>query len=140
MIILDTNIISEMMKPSPSRNVILWLDQQETTRLYITTITIAEIAYGLNSLPVGNRKNLLSEAFSKTILTAFENRIFSFDEPDAYLYGKIMADRKIRGRPLSVPDGQISAIARSRGCTVATRNLTDFADCGINVVNPFANP
>lgn len=125
------------MKPHPSDNVISWLDQEEGSELYITTITIAEISYGINALPKGNKRVLLAEAFSKTILAGFENRIYSFDEPSAYLYGKIMADRKIKGRPLSVPDGQISAIALSNNCVVATRNINDFVDCGINIINPF---
>lgn len=137
MIILDTNIISEMMKPSPSDNVISWLDQEEVSKLYITTITIAEISYGINALPEGNKRVLLAEAFSKTILTGFEHRIYPFDESSAYLYGKIMADRKVKGRPLSIPDGQICAIALSCDCVIATRNIRDFADCGIDIVNPF---
>lgn len=138
MIILDTNVISEMMKPYPSLNVISWIDQQEPSKLYITTITIAEITYGLNVLPESNKRVLLSEAFSKTILAAFEHRIFQFDESAAHLYGKIMAGRKIMGRPLSVPDGQISAIAKSQGFSVATRNLKDFTDCGVNTIDPFS--
>ncbi len=137
MIILDTNIISEMMKTSPSRNIISWLDSQDATKLYITTITIAEISYGLNVLPQGNKRSLLAEAFSKTILAAFEHRILPFDESAAYLYGKIMADRKLKGRPVSIADGQISAIAHSYGWVIATRNFKDFVDCGINIINPF---
>src|SRR3990167_9160330 len=112
MIILDTNIISEMMKSSPAAKVSGWLDQQEVTQLYITTITIAEISYGLNVLPKGSRRQLLENAFNKTIQAAFKHRILSFDEPAAHLYGKMMGHRKEFGRPLSVLDGQIAAIAR----------------------------
>lgn len=137
MIILDTNIISEMMKPYPSDNLISWLDQEDVSKLYITTITIAEISYGINALPEGNKKVLIAEAFSRTIMSGFELRIYPFDESSAYLYGKIMADRKKKGRPLSIPDGQISAIALSRNCTVATRNVNDFVNSGIDIVNPF---
>jgi predicted nucleic acid-binding protein len=137
MILVDTNIISEMMKPSPSASVMAWLDQQEVTQLFITTITIAEIFYGLNILPEGNRRTLLEDAFNKAIIAAFKHRVLSFDEPAAHLYGKIMGKRKELGQPLSVSDGQISAIARAHGSAIATRNIRDFADCGVNLINPF---
>jgi toxin FitB len=137
MILIDTNIISEMMKPFPSPNVITWLDQQETTQLFISTITIAEIAYGINALPQGNRRALVDDAFNQTILSAFKHRILSFDESAAHLYGKIMGQRKESGLPLSMPDGQISAIARAHGATIATRNIRDFIDCGVDLVDPF---
>lgn len=137
MIILDTNIISEMMKPEPLSKVVSWLDQQEAIHLYVTTVSIAEISYGLNVLPDGKKRSSLTDAFHKTISLAFESRIINFDIDAAYLYGKIMADRRRLGRPLSVPDGQIAAIAISNGYSVATRNINDFIDCQVNVINPF---
>ena len=137
MIILDTNIISEMMKPLPSSTVIVWLDQQDASALYITTITIAEIAYGLHALPVGARRQLLEDAFHQTMIEAFEYRILSFDESSAHVYGQLMANRKKIGRPLSILDGQIAAIAHANGFAVATRNTSDFSDCGLSLINPF---
>lgn len=137
MIIIDTNIISELMKPTPSSRVILWLDQQEVTQLFITTITIAEIAYGLHTLPQGNRRNSLEDIFNTAIMEAFTHRILAFDQPAAYQYGKIMAHRKEIGRPLGVPDGQICAIAHNNNAMIATRNIRDFENCGIKLVNPF---
>jgi toxin FitB len=138
MILIDTNVVSEMMKTSPALSVIAWLDRQETTQLFLTTITIAEISYGLNILPNGNRRILLEDAFNQTTLSAFKQRILAFDEPAAHLYGKIMGQRKESGRPLSIPDGQIAAIARAHGATIATRNIRDFVDCGIELINPFS--
>lgn len=137
MILLDTNVISELMKLTPSPSVLDWLDQQESSQLYITTITIAEISYGLNVLPQGNRRSLLEDAFKKAMLEAFKHRVLSFDEVAAHFYGKIMAQRKELGRPLSVPDGQIIAIARVHEAVVVTRNTRDFDDCGLELINPF---
>lgn len=137
MILLDTNIISEMMKPIPDSNVLRWMDRQEVTQLFICTITIAEISYGLNVLPEGNRRSLLEKAFNKAILEAFTTRILTFDDSAAHYYGKIMGHRKILGQPLGVPDGQIAAIARSHGAVMATRNIKDFKNCELQLINPF---
>jgi toxin FitB len=137
MIIIDTNVISEMMKPSPMPAVISWVDSQEATQLFITTITIAEIFYGINVLPDGNRRRLLEESFDKALKDAFKHRVLSFDETAAHFYGKIMSQRKILGRPLGIPDGQIVAIARTHNFSIATRNIRDFADCEVDVINPF---
>lgn len=137
MIILDTNIISEMMKTTPSKAVLNWVNKQEAIELFITTITIAEISYGLYALPRGNRRKSLEEIFHRAIMSAFKHRILSFEESSAHFYGKIMGHRKKIGRPLSVPDGQIAAITLSQGFSLATRNIRDFSDCDINLVNPF---
>ena len=137
MIILDTNIISEMMKTSPFSKVIHWIDRQEATELFITTISITEITYGINVLPKGNRRRSLEDAFNKTIREAFEHRIFFFDEPAAHLYGKLMSHRKKLGKPLSILDGQIAAIALANEASIATRNIRDFANCKLDLINPF---
>ena len=137
MIILDTNVISEMMKSVPSSNVMTWIDRQNAGELFITTITIAEIVYGLNALPVGSRRNMLENAFDKTMSKAFEYRVLGFDEPAAYRYGQLMTDRKKMGKPLSILDGQIAAIAHVNGFRVATRNICDFSDCGLELIDPF---
>lgn len=137
MIILDTNIISELMKSIPSESVINWLDQQEVAQLYITTISIAEISYGLGALSKGKRRTLLEDAFYKSIMATFKYRILSFDESAAYFYGKIMIQRKQLGSPLSIPDGQIAAIASAHRASIATRNIRDFADCELELINPF---
>lgn len=137
MIILDTNVISEMMKSSPSLKVMTWIDQQSPCDLFVTTITIAEISYGLHILPVGNRRKMLEDAFYKSINQAFEHCILGFDALAADCYGRLMADRKKIGKPLSILDGQIAAIARVNHFQVATRNISDFSDCGLALINPF---
>ena len=125
------------MKPTPNGKVISWLDQQESTQLFITTITIAEISYGLHILSVGRRRNFLENAFNKAIIEAFKYRILTFDEQAADWYGKIMGYRKKIGRSLPILDGQIAAIARTHRATLVTRNVRDFTDCHIDLVNPF---
>lgn len=137
MIILDTNIISELMKNSPSLNVMRWLDRQDITCLFITTITIAEISYGIGVLPEGKRKVLLESAFNQAIHAGFKHRIIDFDEVASYAYGRLMSQRKALGKPLGILDGQIAAIAAVNHATVATRNLRDFRRCGLELVDPF---
>ncbi len=137
MIILDTNIVSEIMKSAPSRTVLDWLNAQDTASLYVTTITLAEISYGLRLLPDGQRRRLLVERFEQFIARAFDQRILSFDEAAACAYGDIMGHRKELGRPISVTDGQIAAIARVNGFGIATRNTRDFDDSQIMLTNPF---
>jgi predicted nucleic acid-binding protein len=137
MIIVNTNIISELMKASPSIKVIEWLNNQDATQLYITTITIAEISYGLNALPKGRKRQILEDSFNNARHDAFKNRIAQFTEPAAHVYGKIMAYRKELGRPMSILDGQIAAIAIIHSAILATRNINDFLDCGLELYNPF---
>jgi len=136
-IILDTNIISEFMTAPPANSVLEWLNAQDAVSLYITTISIAEIGFGLYCMPGGKRQRLLRERFEQFVATAFETRILPFDESAARLYGEIKGYRREIGRPLSDFDGQIASIARSRGFAVATRNIKDFEDCGIDLINPF---
>lgn len=137
MIILDTNVVSEMMKLAPSSTVLDWLNAQDAASLYVTTITLAEIGYGLRLLPDGQRRRLLAERFDRFIARAFDRRILSFDEAAARAYGDIMGRRKELGRPISVTDGQIAAIARTHGFGIATRNIKDFDESQIVVINPF---
>lgn len=137
MIIVDTNIISEFMTSPPAGVVLDWLNAQNTLSLYITSISIAEIGYGLRCMPKGKRQHLLKERFQQFVTTAFGSRVLSFDEAAAGLYGEIKGYRKEIGRPLSDLDGQIAAIARVREFSVATRNIKDFEECGIQLINPF---
>lgn len=140
MIILDTNVVAEIMKASPSRAVLDWLNAQDTASLYLTAISLAEIGYGLCLLPDGKRRQFLAERFEQFVAQAFEQRILSFDEAAACAYGGIMGHRKALGRPISVTDGQIAAIAKTRGFTIATRNIKDFEESQITLVNPFQPP
>jgi len=137
MIVLDTNIVAEMMKDMPMPGVVDWLNEQEASTLFLTTITLGEIGYGLRVLPQGKRRRQLEEGFERIIAEGFSSRILTFDKASAHLYGEVMGRRKEIGRPLSVPDGQIASIARSKGFAVATRNVRDFLECGVDIVNPF---
>ncbi len=137
MIVLDTNIISEFMTSQPNESVLEWLNTQDSMVLYLTTISIAEIGYGLRVMSNGRKRQLLDDRFKQFIETAFKSRILSFDEAAARVYGDIKGYRKEIGRPLSDLDGQIAAIARAKEFVVATRNIKDFEECGVELINPF---
>lgn len=137
MFLLDTNVVSAVMAPTPPRAVLQWLNEQDTVTLHLSTITIAEIRYGLGILPTGKRRRSLAERFERFVLEGFEQRVLDFDLPAAWLYGEIMSHRRGLGRPMSMADGQIAAIARAGKFAVATRNVKDFEECGVNVINPF---
>ncbi len=137
MILVDTNLVSEVMKVAPSETVVTWLNNQKSSSLFISTITIGEIEYGLRILPVGKRRMRLKERFERFISLAFAQRVLPYDETAARTYGDIMGFRREIGHPMSVPDGQIAAIAKINGLTISTRNTSDFEDCGVELVDPF---
>lgn len=140
MIVLDTNIISEVMRTAPQENVVEWLNQQSSAHLYLTVISIAEIGYGLHILADGRRKRRLQTAFSQFVRTVFDERILPFDQSAAQRYAGLMAYCKAQGRPMNVPDAQIASIALTRDYALATRNIEDFGDCGMTLINPFDSP
>ena len=137
MILLDTNVVSEVMKTRPAEAVVAWLNGQDSEKLHVSAITIGEIAYGLRILPDGKRRSGLRQRFEQFVTLAFDQRVLAYDESAARIYGDLMGDRKELGLPMSVPDGQIAAIARLNHLAVATRNVLDFEHCGIDVLNPF---
>ena len=137
MIVLDTNVVSEVVKAAPSPNVIEWLNGQESSDLYITAITLGEISYGVEVLPAGTRRTSLARVLNHFIDQAFGDRILVFDRESATEYGRVMAGRRKLGRPLSAPDGQIAAITRRQQFQLATRNVKDFEACGLGLINPF---
>lgn len=137
MILLDTNVVSEVMKTRPAEAIVAWLNGQDSEKLYVSAITVGEIAYGLRILPDGKRRSGLRERFEKFVALAFDQRVLAYDESAACIYGELMGDRRELGLPMSVPDGQIAAIARLNHLAVATRNVPDFEHCGIDVLNPF---
>jgi toxin FitB len=137
MIIVDTNVVAEMMRASPAPAVVSWLNDQEASTLFLTTITIGEIGYGLEILPRGRRRLQLEQGFERVITKAFTGRILVFDEEAARYYGVVMGRRKEIGHPMSTLDGQIASIARAKGSAVATRNVRHFIECGVEIVNPF---
>jgi len=137
-IVLDTNVLSEILRPSPSPKVLRWLDEQAAAGVVTTTITQAEMLYGLECLPAGRRRSNLQGAIEKIFFEEFAGRILPFDEQAARAFAKIVASRDALGRPISQFDAMIAAIARSRGAGLATRNTVDFEDCGLRIVNPWA--
>ena len=138
MIILDTNVLSELMKPQGSTVVRNWAAGQPVTSLFTTTITQAEILYGIAILPEGKRKYELYQAASLMFAEDFIGRVLPFDESAAVAFANISAQRRASGNPISQADAQIAAICYSRNAAIATRNVADFADCGIFIINPWS--
>ena len=137
MIILDTNVISEVMRPQPNTQVRSWLKKYPVEELAITSISIAEISYGLKRLPVGRRRDSLQWRFQMFIDQGFSDRIFPFEERAAEIYAEIIVDRKQQGKPIEVMDAMIASIALLKTAILATRNVSDFENCGLELVNPW---
>lgn len=139
MILLDTNVISEAMKPAPERAVRDWLDAQAAETLFLSSVTIAELSFGIAALPKGRRKDNLSAALDG-LLELFAARILPFDTAAAQRYGELAAKARIAGRGFPTPDGYIAAIAAALGFVVATRDASPFAAAGLKVINPWNAP
>ena len=137
MIVLDTNVLSELMKSQPDKSVVRWIGENQATSLFITTLTQAEILYGLEILPAGKRRTALKKAAKAMFELDFAGRILPFDTNAAQLFATIAAERRKIGRPISQIDAQIAAIARSHNATLVTRNVDDFEECGIEIINPW---
>lgn len=138
MIVLDTNVLSELMKEHPEPRVFDWAQQQAASNLYTTSITQAEILHGVLLLPAGKRRDAIRQAAQDMFADDFADRILPFDSAATPAYAEIAAHRRKSGRPISQFDAQIAAVARSRGAELATRNAEDFEGCGIKVHNPWA--
>jgi len=138
MIILDTNVISELMRAIPDPAVVGWLAAQPLPELATTTINLAEIRHGLARLPFGRRRRDLEMKFNSFALRGFANRILDFDTTAADVYGDLVVARERGGRRLEGFDGLIAAIAKSRALPIATRNTEDFEGCGIDTINPWS--
>lgn len=137
MIVLDTNVLSEALKPVPSDTVLAWMAAEIPSSVFTTTITLAEVLYGVEALPPGKRRTRLLLAIEKMFAEEFAGRILPFDEDAARMFAGIVASREAAGRPISQFDAMIAAIARSHRAAVATRNTADFERCGIPVVDPW---
>jgi predicted nucleic acid-binding protein len=137
MTILDTNVLSELMKPEPAPVVRAWMAAQSSQSLFTTSITQSEILFGLMLLPSGKRRSAFEAAAHVMFWVKFKGRILSFGSEAALNYATIASDRRQSGQPISQFDAQIAAVARSTGAALATRNVNDFEGCGINVVNPW---
>lgn len=137
MIILDTNVISELLKETPNPAVVSWADSRSLSDLALTTITVYEVLYGLNRMPKGVRKARLVMAFDQTLRVDFKDRIQNFDHDAAVAAGRIAADLDRVGRPRASCDIQIAGIVSVTNSKLATRNTRDFADMGIPLINPW---
>ena len=138
MIILDTNVLSELMRSTPDPRVLSWVARPAVSELFTTSICEAEILSGIELLAPGKRRDTLIGAADRLFGEALLGRIFGFESEAARTFSKIVALRRRLGRPIGDADAQIAAIARVRGAMLATRNEQDFSDCGIQVVNPWS--
>ena len=137
MILLDTNIISEFMRPSPNAEVMKWLQSQSLTDLFVSSITITEVMYGLNRMADGKRKQSLALQFQQLLHQAFPQRILTFGYDEAICAADLRSLRSKQGNELHFADAQIAAIAKVKSFAVATRNIKDFWNCEIRLINPF---
>lgn len=137
MIILDTNVLSELMRPKPAPVVVRWISGQPASRLFTTTVSQAEVLLGVALLPAGKRRDALETAAEAVFREDFAGRVLPFGGDAASYYALIAAARRARGRPITPFDAQIAAIARTAGATLATRNTADFDGCGIELSNPW---
>jgi len=136
MIVLDTNVVSEAMKPDPNPSVLRWLNNQIAETLYLSSVTFAELLFGISALPTGKRKALLTQALDG-LMVLFKDRVLPFDIDAARRYADLAVIAKNSGRGFPTPDGYIASIAVSRGFVVASRDTAPYAAAGIAVINPW---
>jgi toxin FitB len=139
MIVLDTNVVSEAMKPTPDPAAMAWLNDQTADTLYLSSVTLAELLFGIRALPAGKRKLMLDNALNE-LLALFKDRVLPFDTVAARHYADLALRAKMAGRGLPTPDGYIAAIAASRGFIVASRDTSPYEAAGVTVINPWREP
>jgi hypothetical protein len=139
-IILDTNVVSEPLRPAPEPAVLAWLDAQAPATLCMTSITLAELLAGVAALPAGRRRNKLGQALTEQVLPLFEGRVLAFDMPAAHAFAQVQAGAQAAGNPIGFADAAIAAIAGAHGYAVATRNVRDFKGTGVDVIDPWRHP
>ncbi len=136
MIVLDTNVVSEAMKPEPHPAVLAWLNEQVSETLYLSSVTLAELLFGIAALPVGKRKDMLAQALDG-LMGLFRDRVLPFDTDAARRYAELAVMAKTSGRGFPTPDGYIAAIAASRSFMVASRDTAPYHAAHVPVVNPW---
>lgn len=139
MIILDTNVISDMIGPAPSPAVAAWVFRQPPGDMFVSAVTEAELRYGVEIMPQGRRRDRYLAEIDGLLHAEFAGRILPFDSVAAQTYATIVAARRAAGRPIAQFDGQIAAIARSLAASVATRDAGGFEGCGIDVIDPWTD-
>ena len=137
MIVLDTNVVSEAMKPEPHQAVRAWLNDQAAETLYLSSVTLAELLFGIAALPVGKRRDMLAQALDG-LMGLFRDRVLPFDTDAARRYAELAVMAQTSGRGFPTPDGYIAAIAASRGFIVASRDTAPFEAAGVPVINPWS--
>lgn len=137
MIILDTNVLSALMRQAPDRQVVAWLDQQPRISIWTTAITVLEVRFGLQILPSGKRRAALMQAFA-TVLDKINHRVVPFDIAAAQQAGDLMATQRKKGRPVELRDTMIAGIVLAQHATLATRNTAHFVDVAVPLVNPWS--
>ena len=136
MIVLDTNVVSEAMKPEPHREVRAWLNNQAAETLYLSSVTLAELLFGTASVPAGKRKDMLTQALDG-LVGLFRDRVLPFDADAARRYASLAVTARLAGKGFPTPDGYIAAIAASRGFIVASRGTAPYEAAGVSVINPW---
>jgi toxin FitB len=136
-ILVDTNVVSEPLRVRSEPRVVAWLNRQPAETLFISTISVSEILFGIEALVAGKRRSRLAEAFHSTVLHLFAGRVLTFDLEAARVYASLMSAARVRGLSISILDGQIAAIAKANGFSVATRDEAPFHAAGLKVVNPW---
>ncbi len=139
MLVVDTNVLSELMRPMPNATIASWIAERATSSLHLTAVSEAELRFGLAIMSPGRRRDGLAEGLERMLRTGFADRVLPFDSAAASAYAEIAASRRSMGRPMPEADCQIAAIAHSRGMAVVTRNVRDFADSGIDVIDPWTD-
>ena len=137
-LVIDTNVASDLMRPTPNPGVVAWIAERNAATMFLTAVSEAELRFGIAILPAGRRRDALEAAMRRWLEQGFADRILSFDSGAARAYAEIAAARREAGRPIGEADCQIAAISRSRGATIVTRNVRDFEGTGVDVVDPWA--
>ena len=137
MILVDTNVVSEPLRRAPEQRVAEWLDAQALETLYLSAITVAELRFGVQSLPAGRRRDRLHEDLEERVLPMFAGRVLPFDLPASQAYAELMAKARSEGRTIAVSDGYIAATAAANGMMVATRDTAPFESAGLKTVDPW---
>ena len=137
MIILDTNVVMELMRPTPEPRVLRWFGNQAAEDLHVTAITMAEILYGIELISTGRRRDVVRAGAEKMFDDVFADRILTFEDRAARAFSQIASSRRRQGKPMTEFDAQIAAITRVHGATLATRNPYVFEGCGVRLVNPW---
>lgn len=138
MYVLDTNVASELMRPNPAASVAAWVAQHATHDLFLTSVSEAELHYGIAILPAGRRKLSLEASLIRLLKEGYDQRILPFDSQSATCYGEVASSRRAAGLPISEFDCQIASITRSHNAVLVTRNVSDFYETGIEIVNPWS--